>query len=567
MRDARATSTGREAPAATRGRGSAGRGASSGRLDRERGALDALRPALALLALVAGLSCAPPDRPPDTVVYASGSDLEAANPLVTVHPLSRQVQRYALFVTLARYDSALVARPYGARGWSWSADRRSLTFALEPALRWHDGRRTTARDAAFTLDAARDPATGYPRYADLAGVDGVTAPDDSTLVVHFAVPQPVFPSVLCELPILPAHLLAAVPRGALRSAPFERSPVGNGPFRFVERRPGQRWVFARNDSFPAALGGPPRLRRFVVAVVDEATTKFAGLVSGDLDVAGIAPTAAPLAERDPSLRVLTYPVLFSTAIVFNPARAPFDDVRVRRAVSLALDRRRVVEGALGGLATPARSVVPTDNPLAVPGTVEESAARADSLLDAAGWPRGADGRRARDGRPLAFELLTVGSGDNAVEQLLQADLAARGLRVEVRQLELGAFLSAARATPKRFDALLTGVPGDLSLAYLAAMFDSRLAGGTLDYAGYHTPRLDSLFAAARRATSETELRAAWRDVQLELARDVPAAWVYHSRGVQGLARRLAGVTMDLRGELVTLHDWRVDGGRVVQSRR
>ena len=512
---------------------------------------------LLLAAVIGASACRPPDPARATVVYASGADLESANPLVTVHPLSRQVQRYALFVTLARYDEAFAPRPYAARDWHWSADRRTLTLSLDPALRWHDGTPTTAHDARFTLEAARDPATGYPRYADLAGVEDVAAPDERTLVVRFAVPQPVFPAVLCELPLLPRHLLHGVARRDMARAEFNRRPVGNGPFRFESRRAGQRWVFVRNDSFPASLGGPPRLARFVVAVVDEATTKFAGLVSGDLDVAGIAPTAAEVAARDPALRVVTYPVLFSTALVFNVARPPFDDGRVRRAVSLALDRRRVVDGALAGLAAPARSIVPPDNPLALSATVDEGDARADSLLDAAGWRRGPRGGRARDGRPFVVELLTVGSGDNAVEQLLQADLAERGVELRVRQLELGAFLAAARAAPSTYDVLLTGIPGDLSLAYLAAMFDSRLAGGALDYGGYHTARLDSLFAAVRAASSADALRGAWADIQRELARETPAAWVYHSRGVQGMSRRLAGVTMDLRGELVTLHDWRV----------
>lgn len=514
----------------------------------------------AVLGAIPAGACVAPDRSSDTVVYASGADLESANPLVTVHPLSRQVQRYALYVTLARYDATLQPAAYAARRWSWSRDRRTLTFELETGLRWHDGRLASASDALFTIDAARDRATGYARAADLVAIDSLSAPDDSTLVIRFERAQAVFPSVLCELPILPRHLLGGVPRSEMRRAAFNARPVGSGPFRFESRRVGQRWVFVRNDSFPAALGGPPALARFVVVVVDEATTKFAGLVSGDLDVAGIAPTAAPLAARDPALRVLTYPVLFSAALVFNSARPPFDDVRVRRAVSLALDRQRIVDGALGGLAAPARTVVPVDNPLSAAVSIEENAERADSLLDAAGWRRGGEGLRTRGGRALAADLVTVGSGDNAVEQLLQADLSARGIELRIRQLELGAFLAVARARPSRFDLLLTGIPGDLSLAYLAAMFDSRLVGGTLDYAAQHTPRLDSLFSEVRAATSEPQQADAWAAVQRALVADVPAAWVYHSRGVQGLSRRLGGVTMDLRGELATLHDWRIDAG-------
>ena len=152
----------------------------------------------------------------------------------------------------------------------------------------------------------------------------------------------------------------------------------------------------------------------------------------------------------------------------------------------------------------------------------------------------------------------MGSADNAAEQLIQADLAALGIRVEIRQREMGAFLAEARARDKRFDALLTGVPGDLSLGYLTSMFDSRLAGGALDYAGFHTPRLDALLATARSAVGDDTRRAAWHDVQRELARAMPVAWLYHARGLQGMSRRLKGVQMDLRGELATLAQWRVE---------
>src|SRR5438270_7541149 len=107
-----------------------------------------LRAALPLAALV-GASCTP-QRKPDVLVLASGADLESANPLVTTHPLSRQLQRYALYVTLLRYDSALAPVAYLARRWRWSDGGRALTLDLVSDLRWHDGQATTAADAAFT---------------------------------------------------------------------------------------------------------------------------------------------------------------------------------------------------------------------------------------------------------------------------------------------------------------------------------------------------------------------------------------------------------------------------------
>ncbi len=510
-----------------------------------------------MLSLAASLlgGCIAPQRPADVAVLASGADLESANPLVTTHPMSRQVQRYALFVTLVRYDSALAPQPYYARRWAWSDGGRTLTLALAPDLRWHDGVPTTARDAVFTFLAARDPATGFARAAELAALDTAVSRDDTTLVLRFHRPPPGLPSLLAELPIVPRHLLAAVPRGGMRRAAFNDAPVGNGPFRFDGRRRGARWSFVRNDRFPASLGGPPALRGFVIAVVDEATTKFAGLASGELDMAGIAPAMAALAERDATLRVESYPVLFGTGLFFNTTRPPFDDARVRRAVARSIERARIVEVALAGYGQPTPSPVSPDSPLAWHPAAARDTAEADRLLDAAGWRRGADGVRVRAGRRFEVELLSVGSGDNVAEQLVQADLAARGIVLRLRQTELGSFLTTARATDKRYDLLLAGVPGDLALSYVNALFATSQRGGTLDYTGYHDPALDALLAAATNAAPGDASRAAWTRVQQALDSLAPATWLYHSRGVQGLSRRLHGVTIDLRGELVDVRNW------------
>jgi peptide/nickel transport system substrate-binding protein len=506
-----------------------------------------------LLSLLTG--CIAPQRPDDVLVLASGADLESANPLVTTHPLSRQLQRYALFVTLTRYDSALVQQPYLARRWRFGDDRRTLELVLAPDLAWHDGARTTARDAAFTFLAAKDPATGYPRASELAALDSAVAVDDTTLVLRFSRAIADLPPYLAELPLVPLHLLGGTPRNALRSAPFNDAPVGNGPFRFASRRRGARWSFVRNDRFPATLGGPPALRGVTIAVVDEATTKFAGLASGELDMAGISPLMVPLARRDRSLEVLTYPVLFGTALFFNTTRAPFDDPRVRRAVACSLDRQRIIDVAIGGFGTPSASPIPPDSPLASAPRATLDTTAADSLLDAAGWTRGSDRLRRRRGRALDVELLTVGSGDNVAEQLIQSDLAARGVGVRVRQTEMGTFLTTARASDKRFDLLIAGVPGDLSFSYVSALFDSRQRGGTLDYTGFHTPALDALLRAATEAAPGLAQQQTWRAVQAALDTLAPATWLYHARGVQGVSRRVRGARMDLRGELVHVHDW------------
>lgn len=514
----------------------------------------------AIFALALFSACGAPARAPGTVVIASGADLESGNPLVTIHPLSRQLQRHALFVTLFGLDSALEPTAYAARSWQWDSDRRGLNVHVTQKLKWHDGAAFTARDVVFTFQAAADSALASPRRADVAAISRVTATDSFSLRFEFTTPQMRLPWVLAELPIVPEHILDSVPRSRWRQHGFSTRPVGSGPFRFSSRRPGRNWVFERNPDFPTELGGPPRLERLVVAVVDEASTKFAGLVSGELDVAGVSPAMADLVKRDSSLRLLTPPVMFSQVLAFNTTRPPFDDARVRRALSLSIDRDRLVKAAVAGYGIPASGAIPP----AVGGRVGDVFPElrvADSLLDASGWLKAESARspwRTRNGRTLSVNMLSVGGSDMAVEQLIQADLAARGVQVNIRVMELASFLSVLRNPDKTsqsdYDMAVTGIPGDIGLNYLLAMFSSQQSGGALDYTGYHSTQLDAVLAAASNAAPEHSA-AAWQRVDDLLKESTPVAWLYHAQGVQGLSRKLEGVIMDLRGELVSVTRW------------
>ncbi len=467
---------------------------------------------------VALAACGPASaRRGDTVLYASGADLQSINPLLTVHPLAKQVQRYVLFTTLARYDSTLTPRPYLARRWEWSSGHRLLTLHLATPARWSDGVPTTARDVAWTLTAARDPATGYPRLSDLAALRQVEAPDDSTVLLRFAPAPSTFPDVLTDLAILPAHLLDTVPHARLREAAWNRHPVGNGPFRFVSHEPNRRWVFARNPEFPAELGGPPRLERLVVAIVDDPTTKLAALTAGELDFAGINPAHASFVRRDPRLQVVSYPLLLTYGLVFNTRRPPFSDPVVRRAIALALDRREIVQGYLYGFGTTAYGPVVPNLPGYLPPPVTPASPDSARIL--------------LGGRQIAFELLTVGSGEAALEQMIQAQLARAGFRVSIRQLELSAYLDRVNPRTHDFTAAVMGITGDPDMGELRRTAD--LAGIPVSPAP----------AVAQRQFAELD----------------PVAWLYHARGVQGMNRRVHGVEMDLRGEMPTVARWWIGG--------
>jgi peptide/nickel transport system substrate-binding protein len=251
----------------------------------------------------------------------------------------------------------------------------------------------------------------------------------------------------------------------------------------------------------------------VIVVVDEPTAKLAALTSGEVDFAGIQPAHATLVRGDPRLAVLDYPLIFPYGIVLNLRRPPFDDRRVRLAAALALDRAEIVAGYLYGLGQVADGPVPPG----LPGYV--------STPPIPGAPDSA--RRLLDGRRLAFELLTVGSGEAALEQMIQARLAAVGFDVAIRQLELSAFLDRVNARRHDFDAAVLGTPGDPDLGYLAPL--AEIAGLTVP--------ADP--AAAQRRFADS----------------LPVVFLYHARGVQGMNRRVRGVRMDMRGDLATVAQW------------
>ncbi len=473
-----------------------------------------------VLALAMLLTAACGDEAPRrgaTVMFASGADLHSINPLLTDHPLARQVQRYVLLMTLARYDSSLAPLPYLARSWQWSEGARVLTFHLRTDVRWHDGVPTTARDVVWTLEAARDPATGYPRMQQLRAVRSVAALNDSTVEIRFRAAVKDFPDVLTDLAIVPAHLLDTVPRARLRAASWNAHPTGNGPFRFVTHEPNRRWVFARNADFPAELGGPPRIERLIVVVVDEPMIKLAALVAGELDFAGINPQHAAFVRRHTALAVRDYPLIYPFGLVFNTRRPPFDDPRARLAAALAIDRQEIVDGYLFGYAAVADGPVPSGLPshLASPRlrVDADSARRLVAALNA----------------PPRFELLTVGSGEAPLEQMLQARLNAIGFDVTIRQLENSAFQDRVNGARHDFTAAVMGIPGDPGLGFL-----QRLG----DLTGIPIPA-DPI--AAQRVCADR----------------LPVVWLYHARGVQGVNQRVQGVQMDVRGELPTVTAWHI----------
>lgn len=337
--------------------------------------------------------------------------------------------------------------PWLATEWSWSDDLRSLTFDIREGVEWSDGTPMTARDVAFTFELLREvPALdqgGVWSFVDDVTVDGsrVTLRTSRVYVPGL--------QVVAGVPIVPEHIWSEVDDPLTFTNP---NPVATGPFTEVRTFQNQVYELGRNPNY--WQDGRPyveALRFLAYPGNDQANM---ALVEGTVDWAGnfVPAIDRTFVRRDPDHNKYWFPLVGSTVFLYaNTTRAPFDDVRVRRALSLALNRERIVEVAMYDYTVPSSPTGLSDSYRSwrlddddVEDWTRHDVAEANALLDAAGLAMGDDGvRRGPDGRPLAFDIDVVSGWSDWVRaaQVIATDLRAVGIRAQVRPAEFSAWFS------------------------------------------------------------------------------------------------------------------------------
>lgn len=518
--------------------------------------------ALVALALAGCGDAEPRPRVGGTAVIGAGSDLDAANPLVTVDAWTNDLLRFALFTPLVRYGPTLEYEPYLAESWEMTGDT-GVIFHLRRDVRWHDGRQTTAEDVLFTYERATDPATGFPNPGYFERWTGGVVVDSFT--VRFAWEPHAEP--MAGLPftgIVPRHLLDTIPAERMSQALFNRHPVGNGPFRFVSQRANDRWIFEANPDFPEGLGGRPRLDRLVWRVIPENTAQITEIRSGEADLV-LQPRPEQVVELDErdDLRAIVKPSRQFSFIAWNGKRPPLDDPEVRRALAMAIDRQAILDGlrrgfgvlAVGPIAPFHWAYDAEDGP--IPFDPDSAAA----ILDARGiTDRDGDGiRELPGGGDFAIEIKVPASSDfnRDVAEVVRGDLADLGIRATSRPTEVGTLFADVTSAERNFDAALLGWNGDFRLD-IGDLFHSRAMAGPYQFASYANPAVDSLMDRAEAETDRAVATPLWRRVQRILRDEQPWTPIYYQTDAFLVRERLEGVEMDIRGALLTVHDWWID---------
>jgi len=249
--------------------------------------------------------------------------------------------------------------PELAEKWSWQDNYRNLVFFLRRDVKWHDGQPFTSKDVKFTFDVVREAADApgklriNPRKEWYANVEAIEAPDPYTVVFRLKRPQPSLVAMLASgySPVLPAHVPLAEHRSRC---------IGTGPFKFKEWKRGQSVELVRNPDY--FVKGRPYLDGVRYTVIVERGTRVAALQAGQIDVAYPGETTLSIAEQ--LKKAVPGMVLTETAsnvsenLLLNTRKPPFDNVKVRRALSFAIDRRTYTQTVHRGAAVIGASLAP-----------------------------------------------------------------------------------------------------------------------------------------------------------------------------------------------------------------
>ncbi len=424
-------------------------------------------------------------------------------------------------------DAAL--RPMLAESWQ-RIDSLTLDFTLHPEAHWHDGVLVTARDLVFTWQLVTNPRFNRDQ-ALFEPIRAIEAIDERTVRVHFrrAFQEQLYLVGFTFQP-LPAHLLEGIAPDSIGSSDFARHPIGNGPYRFVQRIPGQQVELLADTTF---FRGRPGIQRLIFRTAPDATTRLTMFLAGELDLIDkVVPAQVAAIEGRPDVRLVAFPsntiayALFNTRSSTDTARpAPIlSDVRVRHALTYALDRDNLARAVLGtGALVPdaVRSqawlwVAPIPD-------APRRLAEAQALLDQAGWQAsGPDGIRRRNGVPLRLRAIyvPVSAIRNAFALQAQQMWREAGIDVELDAVEGAAYVPRRFAGDWDIEFGLTdqdATPMSLTQSWTCASAAQPMSS---NIARWCDPVFDDLLATAAAAT---ESGPAWRATFDRMAEQRPAA--------------------------------------------
>ncbi len=443
---------------------------------------------------------------------------------------------------LIAWNDSLELIPSIATEWRVEDEGRRFVFELDPRATFSDGRPVRASDVVFTLKKIVDPASQSAQYAGLfSGLDlsRTRAIGEHTVEVVFN--QARASQLLAfNIPILPEHVYGV---GDFSDHDFD--VVGTGPYVLEKRDEGREIRLVRRKDYWRTK---PFLERIVFHIIGDDTTAWNVMRRGDLDAMAISTDRWVEAQQSPAAKALmNFHVFYEleySFIAWNNRHPALSDPRVRRAMSMALDRRSIIDSIYKGTARIITGPFTPDQPFYNPQVpaIEYDLAAAAKLLDEAGWSdEDGDGQRERQSTPLTIEL-TISAGSTfsqQVAQILQEALGEIGVELKVNPLERAAFFS--KIIEGDFEAALLSWGIDPDPDQFTLFHSTQFPPAGQNFVHYSNPAADELISRGRRELDPKTRIQIYQQLHEVLAEDQPYTWIVQESKKWAVNKRIRDV--------------------------
>jgi peptide/nickel transport system substrate-binding protein len=510
------------------------------------GILEAL---IVLVFSVTGVAAGEPKRG-GTVTYTLHPEPTALSTIATTAiPVATIASK--IYESLLEYEGPFLNPRAGlAESWTVSPDQRVYTLKLRRGVKWHDGQPFTSADVKVSIERVVKPyhSRGQAYFGHL---ESVQVPDPQTVVFKLKQPVPFFLKAFqpTEAPILPKHLLDKLDLSDaknVRQSELMQKPIGTGPFRLQEWRRGSHIILERNPDYWKP--GRPFLDRIVLRVIPDGAARAIAFENGEVDVvpmsnvppAEIARLAGlgHVARSDKGAEGLG-PIMW---LEVNLRKTPLSDVRVRRAISLALDRTKIANIIWFGQGKPATSPIVTGGPYHDKSLkpFEYDLAKANALLDEAGYRRGPGGVRFK----LVQNYQPYGESWVRQAEFIKQELGKIGVEVETQSLDFGAWLKRIFTDwDYDFTANSSHNYADPSIGVQRTFHSGNIKQGAsyTNSMGYSNKRVDELFNQAAVETDDGKRQRLFSEIQQILREDLPVIPLMELDWIQLWNKRVHGL--------------------------
>jgi len=518
-----------------------------------------------------------------TVTIGQVSEVANLNPTLYPRTPDSNVQ-CLIFDGLVKPQSVLSFGPSLAEGWDVSEDGTLYTFHLRKDVKWHDGEPFTAADVVFTFTSLADPTYvggAESRVDSVAGaaeyragtadsVTGIQAPDDYTVTFQLTSSNAAFLGQL-NIPVLPKHILGDIAPGDWEKADFNRNPIGTGKYKFVKWESGQYIQLQKNTDY---FGDQPSIDTIYYRFGDQ-TTLTAALLNGEIDVVEtVEPSEVELLTASGSAQAVTYPTLNMYYIGLNQLNKNLKDLKVRQAMSYALDKATIVSTVYGDYAFATDDIFPVNHwsHSTTVTTYPYDPAKAKALLEEAGYVMNdATGIYEKDGEPLhlIFDMVTKGQSQADMAQLIQQYFKAVGIDMEIREQDFST-LAFTRLLPQDANGVSRAVTADDFDMYTLGFgvevdpdeyrnyfVSTATPPNGMNFISYSNAKVDELFTKSLSLTTLEDREACYHEIADTISNDIPWIPLYGNLSITGVSNKVQGFAADFRGITYQIEKWTI----------